>query len=176
MRQAPTAVTILGWSYLVIAALILVRSAGELSANYPVISVVLWGDSELYEALMSKMPERMKSWLLYKTISNTTQVVIMGAAVYASLFFLNLKEWARRALEYLTWSELVYQMGAKLYYVTHIENQLASLKDLPPGAGPPENMAIHLTLWAIGGLGAWFIFCYLMMRYLQSEAVKGAMR
>lgn len=105
--ELPLQVTLTGWAYVVAAAIATVYSGLQISSYYAQLREVA-GDQLLADEFAAS--HSVWEGLVFPGV----QILLAAATIVVALFFLRLRPWARKGLEYLSWGGISYLALAEL--------------------------------------------------------------
>ncbi len=143
--QRPTAVSVIGWIWLVFAGYLLLRSLFDLVA-WRVLAPLR---PTLLAAFPATAPglERLSALFEYISVFHAAKAVFAAFTVVAAWRLLGLREWARVGMQVVGWIELAYVLGFAAFWMW-LWPRVAAAK----ARDPQFTAHSYGTLGLIGGL------------------------
>jgi hypothetical protein len=167
--ERPAAVTVIGWSSIVLAVLFFVGGAMGLFG-----AVMMQMMPEEAAAQAPPGLEQMQDMLQYTIPLSFVQLGIAVVMMVGSILLLRLRETGRLMMEALNWFGLVFTIGVSAWFLPMWSRNMAGLSQAAPGQqvrgmfmiGPAVGATIGIVQVAIIILIIWV---------LRSKAVRAAM-
>jgi hypothetical protein len=168
----PTAVGVIGWSWVVLGTLMVLGGGLGLA--------MAWLMSELGISAQSLNTTGLgglglSGWVARHLVPMSMWQGVIGAVVlYIAIMFLRLRPWARTVLEVLTWVTLAYTVGSGLYFAYVWLANGAERAELARQMGITTDLR---TIGIVTDAVVTVVFAvptYLMARYLRAGPVREA--
>jgi len=157
-EKRPTCVTVIGWAWIIIGALMCLSSIMGLF-SFSMMSQISQGHPETQH----NMPAIFKLFPLLAVI----QVFIGGLGLYSGIKFLKLKASSRKNLEILTWLLLIFIVGFMIFWVF---NWITMTSGHAPG-----NFSAMGAIMGVVITGIYAVPLGIMLKFLRGDKVKNAM-
>ena len=167
----PTSVSVIAWTWIV---------TGGFAVFSGIMSLLMLG---AMPALQSELPHTpgmpqdfglITSMFPYFGWLVLTQLVLAAVAIVAGIQFLQLRSWARAALEILSWISLIYVVGFGLFWI--------STWSTITGGFAQEGAPFDMETLRVAGLAvaifitlAFAIPLGIMIKYLRGKVIREAM-
>lgn len=167
----PTAVSVIGWSWVVLGGLMVVSGGLGLAMAW-LMTVLGISAQALQTTGLGELG--LSGWVARHLMPLSVWQGVIGAVVlYVAIMFMRLQAWARAVLEVLTWATLAYTVGSGVYFAYvwlgggHQSVAFARQMGIP-------NLR---TVGVVADIVVTVVFAvptYVMARYLRAPAVRDA--
>ncbi len=157
-EKRPTCVSVIGWVWIVLGALMAFSAA---------MALLSWNMIGTHAKADPEFQQNMPSIIKYFPYLAAVQLLVAVTGFVSGINFLKLKSWSRMALEILTWLLLLFVVGFGGYTVSQFFSESSSNSTF--GFGTIE------IIFMIAIFGMYLIPLTIMVRYLKGKKVKTAM-
>lgn len=167
----PTAVSVIGWSWIVLGLLMVVSGGLGLAMVWLMAAL---GISP--QVLQTTGPGALgvSDWVARHLVSLSVWQGVIGAVVlYIAIVFMRMQAWARTVLEVLTWAALAYTLGSGVYFAYIWLWGGAQSAPLARQIGIPNLRAIGIVADVVVTV-IFAVPTYVMARYLRAPVVRDA--
>lgn len=167
--KRPTGITITAWLWIVMGGLMI------FSAVMGGFAYTMMGNMSPPPSSSSKMPAEfavMNSIFQYFGVLLLLQGIAAVVAIWAGVSLLRLKQWARTAIEVLSWIAFLYTVGFGIFWIY----MWVSMTGHVP-AGAAVNVGSFQVMGAITGVIVTAVFAvplWMMIRYLRGVEARTA--
>jgi hypothetical protein len=160
LEKRPTSVTVIGWAWVVISALMIFSSVMGLLASMMAGEMMhSQGDAGFEAPLMFRIFPLLAA----------VQMLFAGLGLVAGLSFLKLKAWSRPVLEVQTWILLAFVVGFMIYWM-HSWVSMTSGMEVATDRFALMGLVMAVVMTAVYAVPIGF-----MLRSLRGAVVKAAM-
>jgi hypothetical protein len=168
--KRPTGVTVTAWLWIVMG-------------GFMVFSAIMGGFAYMMMRQMGAPPaippgmpaglEMMNAVFRHFGALLAVQAIVAALSVWAGIALLQLKAWARAAIEALSWLALLYSVGFGIYWVYL---WIAITGQMPAGNAPVDTALFQVMGVAIGVIitAAFVVPLWIMIRYLRGNEMRAA--
>lgn len=159
LEERPTSVTVIGWAWIVIGALMAFSSVMALF-----ISIIM-------ARMLADQPaggDELPFMLQIFPFLAAAQFIVAGVGIASGICFLKRKAWARKALEVLTWLVLSFLVA---FMVAWMASWITMTGDAEVSGFSAMGVVMALGITALYGIPL-----AIMIRYLRGEKVRSAMQ
>ncbi len=169
--KRPTAVSVIAWTWIV---------TGGFAAVTGVMSLLMFVAMPPLPSQLPPVPEMpqgfgfMMGMFRYFVWLVLAQLALATVAIVAGIQFLQLRPWARAALEMLSWVSLIYVVGFGLFWISTWSTMTGQFAQ--QGA-PFDVETLRIAGLAVGIFVtlAFAIPLGIMIKYLRGKAIRAAM-
>lgn len=168
--KRPTGITITAWLWIVMGSLMI------FSAVMGGFAYTMMGNMSLPPSSSSEMPAGfavMNSIFQYFGVLLLLQGTVAVVAVWAGVSLLRLRQWARTAIEVLSWIAFLYTVGFGFFWVY----MWVSMTGQVPAGSAPVNVDSFQVMGAVMGVIVTAVFAvplWIMIRYLRGAEARSA--
>jgi uncharacterized protein YneF (UPF0154 family) len=171
-KKRPTAITVIGWIFIV-TAILMIFSGGIAFIAFSYMKQI----AEEMPPIAQELPNQFRVMrIIFQNfgILALLQVAFAVFVLMASLYFLQLRRWARSALEIVAWLGLVYVVGFGIFWVASWINITSSFpaSQVPSGLSPMFNIIGAI----MGGVVTviWAVPLVIIIIFLRGKTIKDA--
>lgn len=168
--KRPTGITITAWLWIVTGGLMI------FSAVMAGFAYTMMGDMGPPPSTSSEMPAEfavMSSIFRYFGVLLLLQGIVAVVAIWAGVSLLRMKQWARTAIEVLSWIAFLYTVGFGIFWVY----MWVSMTGQVPAGSVPVNTDSFQVMGAVMGVIVTSVFAvplWIMIRYLRGVEARTA--
>jgi hypothetical protein len=171
-KKRPTAITIIGWIFIVTAILMIFSSVIAFIAFSYMKQI-----AEEMPPIAEELPNQfriIRIFFQHFGILALLQVAFAIFVLMASLYFLQLRRWARTALEIVAWLGLVYVVGFGIFWVASWINITSSFPVPEVSSGPPPMFNIIGATMGCVVTVVWAAPLIIIIIFLRGKSIKDA--
>ena len=169
--RRPTAVSVIGWSWIVLGLLMAVSGVLGLAMAWLMAAL---GISPQTLQMTGPRGLGVSDWVARHLVPLSVWQGVIGAAVlYVAVMFMRVQEWARTVLEVLTWVTLAYTIGSGVYFAYVLLGGGAQSETLARQIGVPDLRAVGIVADVVVTV-IFAVPTYVMARYLRAPVVRDA--
>lgn len=171
-KKRPTAITVIGWIFLV-SSILMILSGG--------LGLIAFSFMNQMAEEMPPIPdELLNQFQILRIIFQNfgiialLQVALAIFVLMASIHFLQLRKWARYALEIITWLGLFYVVGFGLFWVASWITITLSIPASEAPSGPPPMFNIIGAIMGCVVTVVWVVPLIIIIIFLHGKTINDA--
>lgn len=173
-KKRPTSVTVIGWIYIAVAALMILVGAMSFMSFTAIRDMEGKGFRIVIDNLAAPF-KAISAIFQYFDLLAVSQILLGIFLVIASIEFLELHAWARTALEILSWLGLILVVGSGIFWVICWISITASAS-MPGGTARLPGMS-NLVGLAVGTAitAVWALPLIVVIKFLRGKTIRDAL-
>ena len=165
-----TSVKVIGWIFIVIAGLMIFSGAmgyiaytsmQKMSGGVPPASAGMPNSFQLMAIVFQHIE-----------LLTTVQVTFGVFIIFAGIYFLKLRPWARAALEVVSWLGLVYVLGFGIFALVSWISMSAKMPASPGAQGAPLMFNIMGMVTGLIVMAVWAVPIVVIIKFLRGSTIR----
>jgi len=171
-KKRSTSITVIGWIFLV-SSILMIFSGGLGFIAFSFMKQL----AEEMPPLSDELPNQFQIMrIIFQNfgIIALLQVALATFVLMASIHFLQLRKWARNALEIITWLGLFYIVGFGIFWVVSWITITSSFPVSEVPSGPPPMFNIIGAVMGCVVTVVWVVPLIIIIIFLRGKTIKDA--
>jgi hypothetical protein len=171
-KKRPTAITVIGWIF-IINAILMILSSGM---GFMAFTFIHRMSGSRPPSLM-ELPQQLRvmtTIFQYFGILALLQIAFAVFMLIASIQFMKLRQWAKTAIEVISWIGLVYVVGFGIFWVT---SWIAITSNIPVTGRSHDLPSMFNVFGAVMGalvMAVWAVPLIIIIYFLHKQTIKEA--
>lgn len=171
-KKRPTSITVIGWIFLV-SSILMIFSGGLCFIAFSFMKQI----AEEMPPISDELPNQFQILrIIFQNfgIIALLQVALAIFVLMASIHFLQLRKWARTALEIITWLGLVYVVGFGIFWVVSWIAITSNIPVTEGASGPPPMFDIIGAIMGSIVAAVWAVPLIVVIYFLRGRTIREA--
>jgi hypothetical protein len=171
-KKRPTAITVIGWIFLV-SSILMILSGGLGFIAFSFMKQLGEEMPPIYDELPNQY-QILRIIFQNFGIAALLQVALAIFVLMASIHFLQLRKWARYALEIITWLGLFYVVAFGIFWLVSWITITSSIPVSEAPFGPPPMFNIIGAIMGCVVTVGWVVPLIIIIIFLRGKTIKDA--
>jgi hypothetical protein len=159
-EKRPTCVTVIGWAWIIMGALMCLSALMALFASLMMMSQV--------STMSSDAQQSVPALFRFFPLLAIAQIGVAVFGIISGINFLKLRPWSRNALEILSWLVLLFAIGFMMFWLTNWFSMTS-------GQGP-VGLSIMGAVMGVVVMAIYGVPFAIMLKFLRGDKVKIAIK
>lgn len=168
--EKPASVKVIGWLFIVVAGLMILSGAMGYIAYISMKK--MGGDIPPVTPDMPGSFQRMAAVFQHIGLLIAVQVALGVVVIFAGIYFLKLRPWARTALEVFSWLGLVYVIGFGIFALVSWVGMSSKMLIESSAQGAPPMFDIMGIIIGVVAIGAWAVPIIVIIKFLRGPKIR----
>ena len=171
-KKRPTAITVIGWIFIV-TAILMIFSGGLAFIAFSYVKQM----AEEMPPIAEELPNQFRIMRIFFQNFGILALLQVAFAIFvlmASIHFLHLRRWARTALEIVAWLGLVYVVGFGIFWLVSWIDITSSFPVSEVPSGPPPMFNIIGAIMGCVVTVVWAVPLIIIIIFLRGKTIKDA--
>jgi hypothetical protein len=159
-EKRPTCVTVIGWAWIIMGALMCLSALMALFASLMMMGQI----SAMSPDAQQSVPALFRFFPLLAIV----QIGVAAFGIISGINFLKLRLWSRNALEILSWLVLLFAIGFMMFWLTNWFSMTSSQE--------PVGLSIMGAVMGVVVMAIYGVPFAIMLKFLRGDKVKTAIK